>query len=303
MRIVRSLLAVSIVLLASVCSSAGGYTVVDQAGRRVTVPVNPARIISLAPNITEILFAVGAGDTIVGVSEFSNYPPEAAGLPQVGSYIKPNLEAIIALKPDLVIATADGEKRAEIDRLASLGIPVYIINPRTIAGVIATVREIGRLSGREGQGEEKAREMEEAVDRIRALVAGLPQVTALLVLNTNPLITVNGNTFQDEMIRAAGGINIAAAELIRYPTLTYEQVVVRAPGVIIMTTMSPGEDYRSVVAGWARFTTVPAVRSGRIFVVDSDIVDRPSPRMVEGLEALARLFHPEAFRKTPGGGR
>ncbi len=246
---------------------------------------------------------MGAGDTIVGVSEFSNYPPEAAGLPQVGSYIKPNLEAIIALKPDLVIATADGEKRAEIDRLASLGIPVYIINPRTIAGVIATVREIGRLSGREGQGEEKAREMEAAVDRIRALVAGLPQVTALLVLNTNPLITVNGNTFQDEMIRTAGGINIAAAELIRYPTLTYEQVVVRAPGVIIMTTMSPDEDYRSVIAGWARFTTVPAVRSGRIFVVDSDIVDRPSPRMVEGLEALARLFHPEAFRKAPGGGR
>lgn len=303
MRALRALLIVSLFCLATASSFAGGYTVVDQAGRSVNVPANPSRIISLAPNITEVLFAVGAGERIVGVSEYSNYPPEAARLPEVGSYIKPNLEAIIALKPDLVIATADGEKRAEIDRLSSLGIPVYIINPRTIPGVIATVREIGRLAGREKEAEEKAREMELAVERVRSLVSGLPPVKALLVLNTNPLITVNGNTFQDQMIRAAGGVNIAAAEPIRYPTLTYEVVVVRAPGVIIMTTMSPGEDYRSAMAGWLRFTTVPAVRSGRVFVVDSDLVDRPSPRMVQGLETLARLFHPEAFRAMPGGGR
>jgi iron complex transport system substrate-binding protein len=303
MRIVRPLLISSLMLIASLPALAGGYTVTDQAGRTVTVPDNPARIISLAPNITEILFAVGAGGRIVGVSEFSNYPHEAAELPKVGSYIKPNLEAIIALSPDLMIATADGEKRAEIDRLASLGIPVYIINPRTIPGVIATVREIGRLVGREAEAEETARGMECSVDRVKALVAGLPPVTVLLVLNTNPLITVNGNTFQDEMIRTAGGTNIAAAEPIRYPTLTYEQVVVRAPGVIIMTTMSPDEDYDAVVAGWRRFTTVPAVKTGRIFLVDSDIVDRPSPRMVQGLDALARLFHPEAFRKATEGGR
>lgn len=303
MRLIRAFLILSIVVIASAHAAASTYTVIDQAGRTVTVPSDPVRIISLAPNITEILFAVGAGGKIVGVSEFSNYPAEAARLPQVGSYIKPNLEAIIALAPDLVIATADGEKRAEIDRLAALGIPVYIINPRTINGVIATVREVGRLAGRRNEGEAAADEMERDVARITALVAGLVPVKALLVVNTNPLITVNGNTFQDEMIRAAGGTNIAAAESIRYPTLTYEEVVVRAPGVIIMTTMSPDEDYRSVTAAWLRFTTVPAVKSGRIFVIDSDIVDRPSPRMVQGLEELARLFHPEAFRKNPGGGR
>jgi iron complex transport system substrate-binding protein len=160
MRITRPFLAaISIVLLASVPTWAGRHTVIDQAGRTVTVPTEATRIISLAPNITEILFAVGAGDKIVGVSEYSNFPPEAAGLPQVGSYIKPNLEAIIALKPDLVIATADGEKRVEIDRLAALGVAVYIINPGTIAGVISTVREIGRLSGHEKEAEDTAREM------------------------------------------------------------------------------------------------------------------------------------------------
>jgi iron complex transport system substrate-binding protein len=304
MRIIRPLLTVvCMMLLMSAQVSAGGYTLIDQAGRKVTVPENPARIVSLAPNITEILFAVGAGDTIVGVAEFSNYPPEAKGLPRVGSYIKPNLEAIIALKPDLVIATADGEKRAEINRLAALGIPVYIINPRTIAGVVCTVREIGRVSGREKEAADTAREMERSIARIKTLVAGLPQVKVLLVLNTKPLITVNRDTFQDEMIRTAGGKNVAAAEPIRYPTLTYEEVVVRAPGIIIMTTMSPDEDYRRAIAGWLRFDTVPAVKNGRVFAVDSDIVDRPSPRMTQGLEGLARLFHPEAFRKAPGGGR
>jgi iron complex transport system substrate-binding protein len=304
MRITRPFLAaVCILLLASVSALAGGYTVIDQAGRRVTVPTNPARIISLAPNITEILFAVGAGKKIVGVSEFSNYPPEAAGLPMVGSYIKPNLEAIIALKPDLVIATADGEKRVEINRLASLGVPVYIINPRTIAGVISTVREIGRLAGREKEAEETAQEMERAVTEIRKRVMNLAPVTTLLVVNSNPLITVNGNTFQDEMIRTAGGRNIAAKESIRYPTLTYEEVVVRAPEVIIITTMSPDEDYRSVTASWLRFGTVPAVKKGRIFIINSDIVDRPSPRMVQGLEELSRLLHPEVFESVPGGKR
>ena len=261
MRIVRPLItAVLIVLAASVPAWAGSYTVIDQAGRDVTVPDRPTRIIALAPNITEILFAVGAGGSIVGVSEYSDYPPGAAGLPEVGTYIKPNLEAIIALKPDLVIATADGEKRVEINRLASLGVAVYIINPRTIAGVVSTVREIGRLSGNEKAAEETAREMEKRIEEIKTRVVSLPKVSALLVLNTNPLITVNGNTFQDEMIRTAGGKNIAAAEPIRYPTLTYEEVVVRAPEVIIMTTMSPDQDYRSVIAGWLRFSTVPAVK-------------------------------------------
>jgi iron complex transport system substrate-binding protein len=303
MRIIRPFLVAFFVLLVSLPAWAGSYTVIDQAGRTVTVPAAPARIISLAPNITEILFAVGAGKEIVGVSEYSDYPPEAAGLPAVGSYIKPNLEAIIALKPDLVIATADGEKRVEVDRLASLGVAVYIINPRTIAGVVSTVREIGRLSGHEKESEEAAREMERRIEQVRVRVVGLPKVSALLVLNTNPLITVNGNTFQHEMIAAAGGKNIAGAESIRYPTLTYEEVVVRAPEVIIMTTMSPDEDYRSVTAAWLRFCTVPAVKTGRIFIIDSDIVDRPSPRMVQGLEELARLLHPEAFKKAAGGGR
>ncbi len=143
--------------------------------------------------------------------------------------------------------------------------------------------------------------MSKRIAAIRSRVAALPPATVLLVLNTNPLITINGNTFQDEMIRTAGGRNIAAAESIRYPTLTYEEVVVRAPQVIIMTTMSPDEDYRSAIGEWSRFPTVPAVKNGRVYAIDSDIIDRPSPRIVAGLEELARLLHPEVFGSISGG--
>jgi iron complex transport system substrate-binding protein len=279
-----------------------GGTVTDQVGRKVTVPDNPRRVVSLAPNITEILFAVGAGDTVVGTALFTNYPPGTENIPTVGSYIKPNLERIIELAPDLVIATADGEKKAEINRLSSLGIPVYIINPKDLAGVVRTVREIGALVGRKESADRAASAMEGRIAGVKERVARLPKVRALLVLSMHPLITMSARTFQDELIASAGGINIAAGEPIRYPTLSMEEVIVRAPEVIVMTTMSHDEDYHALTAEWSRFGSIPAVKTGRVFVVDSDIVDRPSPRIVEGLEALARLLHPEAFKDKDGKG-
>jgi iron complex transport system substrate-binding protein len=288
-------------LISSPALSLGGG-VTDQVGRKVAVPDSPRRIVSLAPNITEILFAVGAGDTVVGTSLFTNYPPGAEKIPMVGSYIKPNLERIIELAPDLVIATADGEKKAEINRLSSLGIPVYIINPKDLAGVVRTVREIGALVGRRESADAVASAMERRIAVVRERVGGLPKVRALLVLSMNPLVTMSARTFQDELIGAAGGINIAAGESIRYPTLSMEAVIVRAPEVIVMTTMSHDEDYHALTAEWSRFGSIPAVKEGRVFVVDSDIVDRPSPRIVEGLEALARLLHPEAFKDEDGRG-
>ncbi len=271
-------------------------TVIDQVKRNVTVPDTVTRIVSLAPNITEILFVVGAGDAVVGTAEYTNYPPQAEKIPTVGSYIKPNLEQIIGLSPDLVIATADGEKKAEINRLATLGIPVYVINPRNLAGIVATVREIGALTGHAERAENAASAMEKRIEVVKKRVAGLPKVKVLLVLNMNPLITMSAHTFQDELISTAGGINIAADQRIRYPTLSMEEVIVRAPQVIVMTTMSLGKDPRAEIDWWSRFGSLPAVKSGSVHTIDSDIIDRPSPRIVEGLEALARLLHPDAFK-------
>ncbi len=273
---------------------------IDQMGRKVVVPKNPKRIISLAPNITEILFAIGAGDRVVGASEFSNYPNAARSLPKVGTYIKPNLERIIELSPDIVIATADGEKEKEVKKLQSLGIGVYVINPTDFSGIIATVREIGTLVSADVKAEEVARGMEKKINEVKERVSGLKVVKVLLTFSMEPIITMSTGTFQDDMIRIAGGTNIAAGVKVRYPRFSVEEIIVRAPEVIVVTSMSPGDDLKKANKLWSRFGTIPAVRSGRIYMINSDIVDRPAPRIGDGLYELAKLLHPEAFPK--GGG-
>ena len=293
---------ITITLLAALAAAVGyalDRRIVDQMGRTITVPENPKRIVSLAPNITEILFAVGAGEVVVGVSEFSDYPEAARSLPKVGTYIKPNLERIVELSPDVVIATADGEKEKEIAKLHTLGIPVYVINPTDVSGIITTVREIGKLVSQEEKAESLARKMEERINDVRERVKGLKRVRVLLTLSVEPIITISSGTFQDDLIKIAGGTNIAAGERVRYPRFSIEEVIVRAPEVIVVTTMYPGETYRRANEIWSRFEAVPAVAAGRIHVINSDIVDRPSPRIVDGLYELSRLLHPEAF---PEGG-
>ena len=273
---------------------------IDQMGRNVVVPKNPRRIISLAPNITEILFAINAGDRVVGVSEFSNYPDAALSLPKVGTYIKPNLERIIELSPDIVIATSDGEKEKEVKKLQTLGIGVYVINPTDFFGIIATVREIGTLVSSEVKAEEVALGMEKKINEVRVKVSGLKKVKVLLTFSMEPIITMSSGTFQDDMIKLAGGTNIAANVRIRYPRFSVEEIIVRAPEVIVVTSMSPGDDLKKADELWSRFGTIPAVKTGRIYMINSDIVDRPAPRIVEGLYELARLLHPEAFPEEGG---
>lgn len=284
-------------ILVAVIANAGERTITDQMGRTITVVEKPKRIVSLAPNITEILFAVGAGKRVVGVSEFSNYPKATSSIPKVGTYIKPNLERIVELSPDIVIATADGEKEKEIAKLQTLGIPVYVVNPTDISEIITTVRDIGGLVSEEEAAETLALNMEEKIDDVRARVGGLGRVKVLFTLSVDPIITISSRTFQDDLINIAGGENIAAGEKVRYPRFSIEEIIVRAPEVIIVTTMSPGETSKRANEIWSRFTSVPAVAAGRIHVIDSDIVDRPSPRIVDGLYELSKLLHPEVFPK------
>jgi iron complex transport system substrate-binding protein len=268
----------------------------DQMGRTISVPKNPDRIISLAPNITEILFALDAGGRVVGVTEFSNYPPEAQNLPKVGTYIKPNIERMVELLPDIVIATADGDKEGEVKKLDSLGIPVYVINPKDINGILETIREVGKLIGSTDEANELTTVMEEKIRDVRERVSKYPKVRVLLELGIDPVITISSGTFQDDLIGLAGGINIAAGERVRYPRFSIEEVIVRAPEVIIITSMTSVEDHGQGFKRWSRWETIPAVKDGRIYLIDSDIIDRPSPRIVCGLEALSRFFHPEAYR-------
>lgn len=289
-------LIVSVALLTSLATAGAvcAVTLTDEAGREVRVPNRSDRIVSLAPSITEVLFALGAGPRVVGVTQFSNYPPEATRLPKVGSYVNLSIEKILALRPDLVIGIRDGNPKAVVDRLTELGVPCYIVDPKSLQGVITTVRNIGRAVGREEAAAKIAGQMASRIREVERRVAGLARPRVFYQIGVEPIVSAGQGTFPNILIETAGGKNVAA-DMAAYPQLNVEQVLVARPEVIILTSMTREYDFERVKGFWGRWPGLPAVTAARIYVVDSDLMDRPSPRIVEGLEILARLIHPGRF--------
>jgi iron complex transport system substrate-binding protein len=280
-------------------SQADAKTVVDQMGRRLTVPDTPKRVVSLAPSITEIIFALGQENRLKGVTTYSDYPPAALTLPKVGTYIRPDLERIMALEPDLCIAIKDGNPKAAVDRLTELNIPVYAVNPINIEAVAQAVTEIGGLLNVDDTGRKLAEKMRSRVQRVKSQVANnanRPRV--FFQIGVSPIVSVGTDTFINELIVMAGGENIAAGSTT-YPRFNVEQVLVLVPEVIIISSMTRGVSFEQVKEQWHRWPKIPAVQNDRIHIVDSDLFDRPSPRLVEALELLVKLIHPEIFRSSP----
>jgi len=281
-------------VILSLGSPASGHRLVqDQLGRPVQVPKEIKRIVTLAASLTEMVFALEQGERLVGVEQFSDYPPAARELPRVGSYINPDVERIVALRPDLVLAIKDGNPYHSVARLEGLGLPVYAVDPRNLQGVIKTVAELGELLGAEAAAAQLAADLTRRWQRLQTLTAELaarPRV--FFQIGTVPIVAVGSNTFLDELITAAGGINLTAGK-VPYPRFSQEQVVALRPDIIVITSMTRGEVFERIKEGWQRWPKLPAVRDNRIYLVDSDLVDRPSPRIFDGLEALFRLFHPE----------
>jgi iron complex transport system substrate-binding protein len=266
----------------------------DAVGRKIVLDQEPERIITLAPSLTEIVYFLGLGDRVVGVTQFSSYPPDAQSKTKVGSYVNLSAEQIISLAPDLVIGTADGNPPAIVELLEQAGIPVYVVNPRNTREVIRTIRDIGHLCGIADKADTLARELSTRVDRIVAKTAGLDRPLVFLQVNAKPIMTVNADTFSSDLIRLAGGRNMADQEPIRYPRLSVEEVISRGPRVIIVSSMERGGEFEKVRQQWLSMPMIPAAKTGRVYLADSDLIDRPSPRIVEGLELLARDIHPEA---------
>jgi len=291
------LLIFSVALLTSLATAGAGraVTLTDEAGREIRVPDRSQRIVSLAPSITEILFALGAGSRVVGVTQYSNYPPEAERLPKVGSYVNLSLEKILALRPDLVIGIRDGNPKAVVDRLTDLAIPTYIVDPTSLQGVITTVRNIGRAVGHEQAAAKIAGQMASRIREVERRVAGIARPRVFYQIGVEPIVSAGQGTFPNILIETAGGKNVAA-DMAAYPQLNVEQVLVARPEIIIVTSMTREYDFERVKGFWGRWPDLPAVAAERIYVVDSDLMDRPSPRIAEGLETLARLIHPERFK-------
>ncbi len=267
------------------------WEVTDGVGRRVKVPAAPKRIVSLAPNTTEILFALGLGDKVVGVTDFCDYPPEAKQKTKVGGMVNPSLEAISFLRPDLVLATVAGNRPETVARLERLGIPVFVVNPEDLQGVFSSIEQVGRATGRREVARVLVQRLRERVEQVTRRVAGLKRPRVLYVLWSDPLIVPGKGTFLDDLIRWAGGESISTGALTPYPLFSLEEVVARAPEVIIVSK-GHGQDDQTLLRRWRDLPTLPAVKAGRLYTIDGDLLNRPGPRIVDGLEALARILHP-----------
>jgi len=286
-------------IISAFAVKAGAKERIDQTGRSITVPDHPRRVVSLAPSITEIVFALDRGGRLAGATRFSDYPAAARKLPKVGSYVHLDLERITSLGPDLCIAVKDGNPIEVIRRLEGLGIPVFAVDPRNLVSVMTAIAQIGGLLNAGDRADALVRDMEDRIGRIhRRAQAASHRPGVFFQIGIQPIVAVGTDTFIHELIETAGGRNLTAGE-VPYPRLSREQVLALAPEVILITSMARGETFTRMKAEWARWTDLPAVRQGRIHLVDSNLFDRPAPRMVAGLELLFELIHPDLARKVP----
>ncbi len=269
--------------------------VTDDLGRQLTLARRPERIVSLAPSNTEILFALGLGERVVGVTDYCDYPPEAKAKEKVGGFRDPSIEKIVALKPDLVLATG-GVQRETVAQLEKLGVPVFVLDPRTVDGVLGSIRTVARLAGIPAAGEPLAESLQRRIDAVRARTAGLPEDARPAVFYEvwpDKLRTAGPGSFIHDLIELAGGRNVAADTGQPYPEFSVESLVAADPAVIITPFEQTARDLaQGRRPGWQG---IRAVREGRVVVVDQDLVSRPGPRLVDGLEAFARAIHPELF--------
>ena len=255
------------------------------------------RIISLAPSVTETVFALGLGDRLVGVSVYCDYPPEATKIDRVGTFLTPNIEAIVAKQPDVIIAVPSPGNQSAVRALQRLGFQVILVDPHSVKEIEESLVTIGRVLGREEEGRALAARVQAQIAGVQARVADTPERRVLMVVGQTPLVAVGSGTFQDELIRMAHGINLAATAGGEWPRLSIEFAVAARPEVIIDTTMGNEERVgaAAALAFWSAFPTIPAVQDRRVYGFKAYQVLRPGPRIGDALESIARFIHPERF--------
>ncbi len=250
------------------------------------------RIVSLSPSTTETLFVIGAGDRVVGRSRYCDWPPEVLKLPQIGGYVDPSYEAILALRPDLVTGARGPAGAALSERLEARGIATYLPQTESFAQIDTMILGLGERTGRAKEARATVDALDKHVDAIAKAVATKPRVRVLLVFGLEPLSVAGPNSFADEMIRRAGGDNVVT-EGGGYPTIGVERVMTLDPDVVVNAAIAEAhgkERIGSDTPGWGR---VRAVTAGRVVAVTDESVLRPGPRIGDGLATLARALHPD----------
>jgi len=275
----------------------GAVVVSDQMGRKVIVEDVPQRIISLSPSNTEVVFALGLDDRVVGVTEYCNYPPEALEKDQVGGFSTPSIERIVELEPELILASTIHEE--EVIRLEELGLPVLVVESSTLIDLYTSISLVAEVTGIVDDGEALIDSMRKRINAVESIVAGIDpedKVRVYYEVYSDPLMSAGKGAFINEIISLAGGVNIFADINENYPTISAEVVAERQPDIILFPDYHGTADFvidgMTARPGWE---SIPAVRENRVYAISDDTFARPGPRVVEAVEEAAEIFYPELF--------
>lgn len=266
------------------------YTASDDLGRIVTLAGPPRRIVSLAPSLTETLFALGLDSAIVGVTDYCDFPDEAKLRPRIGGMLNPATEAIVKLRPDLVLMSGSGNLQSDFDRLTGLGLTVFVSYPRDIPGVFASITAVGALTGMQTRADSIVAVLKAEEGRLRERASRQASRSVLFLVSLRPAISAGPGTFIDEMIRLCNGRNIASSGRTAYPMISREEILASDPDCIVVTSDAAG-NRAQILAAFAEWRELRAVADTAITIVDADKLTRPGPRIIDGLQELYRAIH------------
>lgn len=293
----RALLAAALGLAAALPLQAAPVSVVDDTGRTITLAAPAKRIISLAPHVTELLYAAGAGERIVATVDYSDYPDAAAKLPRVGGYSRIDLEAVAAARPDLVIAWQSGNPAAHIDKLKAMGLPLYLSQPNRIEDVATNLEKFGQLAGTSAAANAAAARFRQKLAELDGRYRQRPKVRVFYQVWKQPLLTVGGHQIISDVIRLCGGENIFANLDGMAPTVSVEAVVAANPEAIIVSGM--GDERPEWLSEWKRWPRITAVARDNLFFIPPTLIQRHTPRLLQGAERLCAQLETARSKRAP----
>ncbi len=271
--------------------------VMDEIGRQVKVPKDPQRIISLAPSITEMLFALELSNKVVGVTSYCNYPEVATKIPKVSDTLHPNLEMIISLKPDLVLVTTASQLEQFTAKMSELGIAVFVIKSDSVKGVLSSIELLGKITNKEQIAKNLIDSLNARLEKVKQQHSNqIAKPKVFFIVGTEPLITVGRKAFVTDVINLAGGQSISEDVETEWPAYSIETAISRAPEIILSPGSHSTENEPSKLTLPKGLEITPAARTGKIYKIDGDLLLRPGPRIIDGLEQIAKLLYPEEKR-------
>jgi len=271
----------------------------DDTGQEIRLREPARRIVALAPHIAESLYAAGAGSRLVGTVDYSDYPPEAKQVPRVGGYSRVDLEAVAALKPDLVLAWESGNNMPQVGKLKALGLTVFVSQPNKMGNIADELERLGRLAGSEATARAAAAAFRQRLERLRTANAGKPKVRVFYQIWKTPLMTVGGPQIISDAIDLCGGVNVFGHLGKMAPTVSVEAVLEADPEAIVATGM--GDARPEWLHDWDKWTRLTAVRRDNLFHINPDIMQRHTPRILDGAERLCAQLDLARSRRAPGG--